>query len=342
MGNTKMENASMFSIRSYPQYKEFEYYECVICQREFPSPLRYSKRLYTCCKYCENVRNGLLKTKGFYRLCKVCDKPIWVMSCHAKTKLYCSQVCKSLSQTFCDSLIPEDLKTGGKKYYGPNWLQQRKRARKRDNYTCQNLSCRITEDEYGQELSVHHKVPFVYFNDYLEANKLDNLISLCEPCHRKEHVGEQHPLKFDTEKIVFENALNRVGIKQLETAKKVVDLLLNTDKSLKKISEETGLSYTRVRSIYIGERWRQLYTKPPREVNSREMSIFKDPESSRRKIKKAIYLLLNTDLKMAEIIEKTGVSKTNLYRIYNGKTNQDLYDIAPRLIRPRGKINKKI
>ena len=52
----------MFSIRSYPPYKEFEYYECVICQREFPSPLRYSKRLFTdASKYCENVRNGLIE-----------------------------------------------------------------------------------------------------------------------------------------------------------------------------------------------------------------------------------------------------------------------------------------
>ena len=118
----------------------------------------------------------------------------------------------------------------------------------------------------------------------------------------------------------------------MEIAKKVVDLLLNTDKSLKNISEETGLSYTRVRSIYIGERWKQLYTKPPREVRPRLMSLAKDPETSREKIKKAIYLLLNTDLKMKEIIEATGVSKTNFYRIYNGKTNQDLYEIAPRLL----------
>ncbi len=340
MDETQDKNQSMFNIRSYPQYKEFEYYECVICQREFPSPRRYSKRLYTCCKYCGNVRNGLLKMKGFYRLCKVCDKPIWVMTCHSKTNFFCSQECKSISQTFCDSLISKDLKTGSKKYYGPNWLQQRKRARKRDNYTCQNPTCGITEEEYGQELSVHHKAPFVYFNDYLEANKLDNLISLCEPCHRKEHVGELHPLKFDSEMIVFENALNRVGIKQLETAKRVVDLLLNTDKSLKCISQETGLSYKRVRSIYIGERWVQLYDKPPREVRPRAMSLHKDPETSRDKIKKAVYLLLNTDLKMQEIIEQTGVSKTNLYRIYNGKTHKDLYDIPPRLVKPRGKSNK--
>lgn len=340
MGNIKKENNSMFNIRSYPQYNRFEYCECIICQREFPSPLRYSKRLYSCSDYCEDIRNSMVKTKGFYRLCKVCDKPIWVMACHSKTKYYCSKACKSLSQTFNHSSISKHLKTGSKKYYGPNWIQQRKRARKRDSYACQNPTCRITEKEYGQELSVHHKVPFVFFNDYLEANKLENLISLCELCHRKEHAGEQHPLKFDMKKIIFENALNRPGVKQLEIAKKVVDLLLNTDESIKDISVKTGLSYTRVRSIYIGERWKQLYTKPPREVRPRAMSLAKNPETSRNNLKKAIYLLLNTDLSMKEIIETTGVSKTNLYRIYNGKTNQDLYEIAPRFVRPRGNINQ--
>lgn len=46
------------------------------------------------------------------------------------------------------------------------------------------------------ELSVHHIVPFISFDDYLEANKLDNLVSVCEPCHRKIHSGDNHPTKF--------------------------------------------------------------------------------------------------------------------------------------------------
>lgn len=84
---------------------------------------------------------------------------------------------------------------GGKKtYYGENWLSQRRKVRKRDNYTCQK--CGITEDEYGQELSVHHIIPFVYFDNYTEANKEDNLVSVCEPCHRKIHSGDNHPSKF--------------------------------------------------------------------------------------------------------------------------------------------------
>lgn len=72
------------------------------------------------------------------------------------------------------------------KYYGENWRQQRDLARERDNYTCK--ICKITEDEYGKQMSVHHIYPFVLFNNNFDkANDLNNLISLCEPCHRRIH-----------------------------------------------------------------------------------------------------------------------------------------------------------
>lgn len=84
---------------------------------------------------------------------------------------------------------------GGKiTYYGQNWLLQRRAARKRDNFTCQK--CGITELQYGQELSVHHIIPFVLCKSYLIANQLNNLLSVCEPCHRSIHSGDNHPSKF--------------------------------------------------------------------------------------------------------------------------------------------------
>ncbi|WP_106497166.1 HNH endonuclease [Lentibacillus sp. Marseille-P4043] len=72
-------------------------------------------------------------------------------------------------------------------YYGPNWRSQRKKARIRDNFTCQD--CGLTEKEYGKELSVHHIIPFREFKgDWEEANRLSNLVCLCEhPCHRNRH-----------------------------------------------------------------------------------------------------------------------------------------------------------
>jgi len=49
------------------------------------------------------------------------------------------------------------------------------RIRKRDRFTCQE--CRMTEDELGYKLGIHH----IDYNK--ENNSDDNLISLCRSCH---------------------------------------------------------------------------------------------------------------------------------------------------------------
>lgn len=74
--------------------------------------------------------------------------------------------------------------TGGKlNYYGENWIQQNQRARQRDHFTCQR--CGITESQLGKNLDVHHVKPFKLCANHKEANRLENLISLCPPCHRR-------------------------------------------------------------------------------------------------------------------------------------------------------------
>lgn len=74
---------------------------------------------------------------------------------------------------------------GGKeKNYGANWILHRDIARQRDNYTCQK--CGVTEFELGRNLDVHHKKPFRVCSDYLEANNINNLVSLCPRCHKQE------------------------------------------------------------------------------------------------------------------------------------------------------------
>ena len=77
-------------------------------------------------------------------------------------------------------------KGGYAPYYGPDWYYQRKLARKRDNHLCQ--LCGIKEN--GRKHDVHHIISRRDFDDYKEANKLENLITLCISCHRK--VGH-HP-----------------------------------------------------------------------------------------------------------------------------------------------------
>lgn len=80
-------------------------------------------------------------------------------------------------------------KGGYEPYYGRNWEDARRRCRDRDDHTCQG--CGVEEDELDQELSVHHITPFREFvpddgePDFEAANDLDNLVSLCQMCHKK-------------------------------------------------------------------------------------------------------------------------------------------------------------
>lgn len=75
-------------------------------------------------------------------------------------------------------------------YYGPNWKEQRRKARDRDDHTCQ--SCGMTKEEMGREPDVHHIRPFRKFESHERANRLENLVCLCRECHA---VWEGIPLR---------------------------------------------------------------------------------------------------------------------------------------------------
>lgn len=77
---------------------------------------------------------------------------------------------------------------GGKEpYYGSNWMEQRRKALKRDDRRC--VECGLTEDEHRQQyeigLDVHHRTPIRTFDDPANANTLDNLVTLCRACHNR-------------------------------------------------------------------------------------------------------------------------------------------------------------
>jgi DEAD/DEAH box helicase domain-containing protein len=81
--------------------------------------------------------------------------------------------------------------------YGPNWEQQRQVARARDGYRCRQCGAPEAVAAGGdgggrRQHDVHHLVPFRAFgyvpglNDaYQQANRLDNLITLCRVCHTR-------------------------------------------------------------------------------------------------------------------------------------------------------------
>jgi DEAD/DEAH box helicase domain-containing protein len=73
--------------------------------------------------------------------------------------------------------------------YGPNWAAQRDLARARDGYRC--TLCGAPERP-GRQHDVHHIRPFRHFGyvpgvntAYLEANRLENLRTLCRHCHQR-------------------------------------------------------------------------------------------------------------------------------------------------------------
>lgn len=78
--------------------------------------------------------------------------------------------------------------------YGPNWAVQREATRARDQYRC--VVCGKPERTSGQH-HVHHRTPFRAFgyvrgenDNYLRANDLDNLMTVCPNCHAKVETAE--------------------------------------------------------------------------------------------------------------------------------------------------------
>lgn len=76
--------------------------------------------------------------------------------------------------------------------YGPNWQEQRQQALERDGYRCR--TCGAEEDP----LHVHHVRPFREYEyvpgrnrNYLQANRLENLVTLCPSCHRRAEEGQR-------------------------------------------------------------------------------------------------------------------------------------------------------
>lgn len=94
---------------------------------------------------------------------------------------WCSKDCAN--EALSDMMLGEDHPRWreGVPEYGENWDEQREKARSRDGYSC--VRCGADESEIDRELDVHHITPIREFDCTEEANRLENLITLCRPCH---------------------------------------------------------------------------------------------------------------------------------------------------------------
>ena len=97
----------------------------------------------------------------------------------------------SLSEETVTRLREAGAWTNDPNDYGPDWGKIRERVRARDGYKCQ--VCGMPES--GRQHDVHHKIPFRTFVrsatspdvalQRQQANRLDNLITLCSSCHKQ-------------------------------------------------------------------------------------------------------------------------------------------------------------
>lgn len=244
---------------------------CVMCNEDFEVKFYQRNAIFTCSKECSNRKLTVSKLRGKYLQCDMCDKLVYKMPKKVKRNNFCSYKCDHLYRNTVKQLgSSRKLLAERKKYYGEDWGRITRALREEQEYKC--LDCGISEEEYGQNLSVHHIIPFITFDTKEEANKRDNLVGVCEPCHRKRHSGEGHIMKLNPED-VGRNATSKYGGKakvDIENAKKVVSLLFDTKMSIGQIAVVTGVHRTTVTRIYNGKRWRELYDgATPKEVNPR-------------------------------------------------------------------------
>jgi len=106
---------------------------------------------------------------------------------------FCSNEC--YGEYLHENMGPEDANfwKGGvsfTEYYGDEWQPIREKALERDGHTCQVCGCEETPTR--DSFSVHHIVKLNTYRGkydepecYERANRLDNLITVCHPCHKK-------------------------------------------------------------------------------------------------------------------------------------------------------------
>ena len=124
--------------------------------------------------------------RGIYRNCNKCGKEYYIPQYKKYTSRFCSKKCAiDIIGELHRGENHHNWRGGSENYYGPNWNYQKRKTRARDNNTCQ--VCGIRKDDLKKELDVHHIIPFRNFglDNYIEANNLNNLISLCHICHAR-------------------------------------------------------------------------------------------------------------------------------------------------------------
>lgn len=123
--------------------------------------------------------------------CSVCGDSLLRIPFYIENNenFFCSTDCRAEWQS--ENYIGQDHPAwnGGDIPYGPGWTEDKRRAvRKRDGHECAicGLSQSEHRDRYNERLHVHHIQPAREFEkDNPAKNEMENLITLCNPCHSR-------------------------------------------------------------------------------------------------------------------------------------------------------------
>jgi len=214
--------------------KRFGLYESIIkfrlehnkhffCSRKCYLKFHSNQKIIKCYNCGKEFRiKGYRKAKHFYcsRECRKTSKIIKCFYCGKKFKRKPSLIKRNIINQFCSQKCMgkwqskykrgENSNTwlgGWEKYYGINWTEQKNLVRQRDSYACQ--LCGIREN--GKAHDVHHKIAFREFGigNYKEANKLENLVTLCPSCHNMIEPKKKLPIYCDIIVKRYENYTNK-------------------------------------------------------------------------------------------------------------------------------------
>lgn len=154
--------------------------DCPACGARYRADvvrLRHGRQT-TCSRACSYELRAAAKRRAVTLTCIGCGATFTRCPSHAQSDSgkgkFCTRECRDRHRV--GELHPQHL-GGPEGHRGPNWQAQRRKARRRDGGICQECG--------GTGTDVHHIRPFRLFDDYREANALENLVLLCRPCHRR-------------------------------------------------------------------------------------------------------------------------------------------------------------
>lgn len=125
--------------------------------------------------------------------CDRCGEPVERYPSNVNEVVVCGEECRSawLAEAFTGEGHP-NWRGGGNGPYGEGWNAVREAALERDGYEC--VLCGTGPETLGRNPAVHHILPVRWYVEAPEyektdAHALENVVTLCPPCHRGADFG---------------------------------------------------------------------------------------------------------------------------------------------------------